>query len=149
METLPTYRRILCATDGSDLAHLAGLHAIALALKTGAELHLLAVVDTHGVFRLGIHAAEGLHELRGACDAALERLAAVARAHGLEPQTELAEGRPGPTIVRIAQELGVDLIVLGARGESALEAVIVGSVSQYVLAHARQSVLVVHPPEGS
>lgn len=47
------------------------------------------------------------------------------------------------TIVRVAQEQDVELIVVGSRGRSGLKAALLGSVSNGVLHHADRPVLVV------
>ncbi|TWT97468.1 universal stress protein [Neorhodopirellula pilleata] len=55
-------------------------------------------------------------------------------------------GHIGHTIVDRAAEGGFDLIVVAAKGHSAFERVLLGSVSDYVATHAQCSVLVVRPP---
>ena len=47
-------------------------------------------------------------------------------------------------ILRAAEDLGVSLIVTGARGKSVINDILLGSVSQNVLRHAKVSVLVYH-----
>jgi nucleotide-binding universal stress UspA family protein len=43
--------------------------------------------------------------------------------------------------------LPADLIVIGSQGQGALGDLLLGSVSQYVLHHARVPVCVVRPPD--
>ena len=52
-------------------------------------------------------------------------------------------GRPDAEIVGLADELGAGLIVLGSRGLGPLRRVLMGSVSDSVVRHARCPVLVV------
>jgi nucleotide-binding universal stress UspA family protein len=52
-------------------------------------------------------------------------------------------GRPDAEIVRLAEELGAGLIVLGSRGLGPLRSALMGSVSHSVVRHARCPVLVV------
>ena len=52
-------------------------------------------------------------------------------------------GNPGRSICEQAQQSEVDLIVMGSRGLSGLQKLILGSVSSYVIRHAYCSVLVV------
>lgn len=54
-------------------------------------------------------------------------------------------GHIGHTIIDRATQGGFDLIVVAAKGHSALERVLLGSVSDYVATHAKCSVLVVRP----
>ena len=52
-------------------------------------------------------------------------------------------GNPGKNICNLAQTWSANLIVIGRRGHSGLKEVVLGSVSNYVIHHARCSVLVV------
>ncbi len=59
---------------------------------------------------------------------------------------KVAEGHIGESIVETADLIDAELIVLGAKGHSAIERILLGSVSDYVATHAKCSVLVVRPP---
>ncbi|ORZ29667.1 hypothetical protein BCR44DRAFT_1448321 [Catenaria anguillulae PL171] len=54
-------------------------------------------------------------------------------------------GEPRSDIVRKAQDVDADMIVVGSRGLGALKRVVMGSVSEYVCNHAACPVLVVRP----
>ena len=71
------------------------------------------------------------------------------RAAGLaaEAEPEGRRGDPGTEIVGVAQAFNADLIVMGTRGQTGLERVLLGSVARKVLHHAHCSVLVIHHPE--
>jgi nucleotide-binding universal stress UspA family protein len=58
-------------------------------------------------------------------------------------------GRPDTEIVRVAEEVGAGLIVLGSRGLGGLRRALVGSVSDSVVRHAHCPVLVVRSEEGN
>ncbi len=148
MAELPRYRKILLATDGSDPAGSAARHAVALAAPTGAALAVLHVVNTHLAFSLGIYQHEALRELRRDGERALATVADLARAAGIEAQTDMAEGRPAEVIVAEADRLEADLVVVGSHGHGALSDILLGSVSQFVLHHAHVPVLIVRPPRG-
>ena len=60
-------------------------------------------------------------------------------------QHQIRSGRVGATIVEAAKELAADVVVLGARGRSEIERVLLGSTSDYVATHSHCSVLVVRP----
>ena len=55
----------------------------------------------------------------------------------------LAPGSPRPVILNEAESWGADLIVLGSHGYSAWKRLLLGSVSQAVVSHAKCSVEVV------
>jgi nucleotide-binding universal stress UspA family protein len=140
------YRKILLATDGSDLAEAALRHAVALARLASAELTILYVVDTHLAFMTGILRQEALEELRADGRRALAAAGDVARGAEIGHHVCRGEGRPGEAIIAEAERLGADLIVVGSHGQGAITDILLGSVSQYVLHHARVPVCIVPPP---
>jgi nucleotide-binding universal stress UspA family protein len=73
----------------------------------------------------------------------------VARAAGLEA-TPLVARAPGPvweTIVDVAEQRDVDVVVMGARGLTGLKNIFLGSVSEGVTRHGRRPTLVIHGQE--
>ncbi len=62
---------------------------------------------------------------------------------GLTVDWDWRVGEPGHHICEVAKETGVDLIVLGRRGNQGWQEFFLGSVSNYVLHHAPCSVLIV------
>jgi nucleotide-binding universal stress UspA family protein len=146
MLELPSYRTIVVATDGSPFSKVAELHALALGRYTGARIEAISVVDRHVIFQLEIFANEAILELGQDGRQALEAVAERARQVGVEIGTRLLEGRPGQMIVREAEGLGADLIVMGSHGHGALLDMILGSVSLYVVHHSQIPVCVVRPP---
>ena len=63
---------------------------------------------------------------------------------GVKAEFTQTLGYPGPTIRKLAQTWGSDLIVMGSRGRKGLSEIFLGSVSNYVMHHAPCSVLIVH-----
>jgi nucleotide-binding universal stress UspA family protein len=55
-------------------------------------------------------------------------------------------GRPSSTICEFAQSCHADVIVIGRRGHSGLQEMLLGSVSNYVVHHALCSILLVQTP---
>lgn len=81
--------------------------------------------------------------------AAMDDLAALGKAtlEGLAKQygarqAEQVEGTPSDVIVARAQELGVELVILGSRGRKGLARLLVGSVAEAVVRRSSTSVLV-------
>jgi nucleotide-binding universal stress UspA family protein len=68
----------------------------------------------------------------------------LARAAGFQAKGRVVGGKPWRAICDVADELDAAVIVLGARGLSRVQSVLLGSVSATVSAHARRPVLIVH-----
>jgi nucleotide-binding universal stress UspA family protein len=64
-------------------------------------------------------------------------------AEGVKASSHLSEVPAASAIVGQAEELGVDLIIMGTRGHTGLKHVLLGSVAERTLRHAPCSVLTV------
>jgi nucleotide-binding universal stress UspA family protein len=67
---------------------------------------------------------------------------------GLAAESRVLLGDPREALIRMAEEVGADLIVVGSHGRSGLPKLLLGSVASHVVTHAPCSVLVVkkrHP----
>lgn len=74
---------------------------------------------------------------------ALARVRALEKKRGLEfSRVIVTEGSPARKVVEVAEKERVSLIVMGKRGQSLLEKLIIGSVANYVLRHSPVPVLV-------
>lgn len=73
----------------------------------------------------------------------LDRCAAELDAAGVECETLLIRGNPGPTLIREAERWGAGLIIMGSHGRGALYETLMGSVSKAVMAGRQFPVLVV------
>lgn len=76
----------------------------------------------------------------------LNRGVALARAAGFDAQGRLARGKAWKAICDVAAEIDADAIVVGARGLSRVQSVLLGSVSAAVSVHAQRPVLIIHDP---
>jgi nucleotide-binding universal stress UspA family protein len=56
-------------------------------------------------------------------------------------------GDVAQTVVRVAEDLGVDAIVVASHGRTGLERLFLGSVSEHIVRHAHCPVLVVREPK--
>jgi universal stress protein A len=61
--------------------------------------------------------------------------------------TEVRDGAPGSEIVKAAVDYGADLIVMATHGRSGLPHLVLGSVAEHVIRHARCPVLAVRANE--
>ena len=143
-----TLNTILLATYGSEGTELATHAAIRLANSAECELHLVYVerlprYQAYAPISVR-HLERELHE--GAERAGLERLWELDRnvriAGGTVAGAHLRIGEVAKEVVGLAEELEVDLIVMGTRGRSVIGRALMGSVSHSVVRHAHCPVVV-------
>jgi len=70
----------------------------------------------------------------------------MAQERGLEREGILTEGVPHKSIIRVADDVGADLLVLGSTGMTSLERALIGRESQKVLLYSERPVLLVREP---
>ena len=136
------YSKLLVAVDGSEAALRAGEYSVRLAERLGAKLYALNVVNTHWTFVGGIHYGEAVRELTRTGREATAEIKALADQNGVECEELILEGDPARAIVRVAEEVEADCVVLGRETRSRLEGVLFGDVSQDVLRLSSRPVLV-------
>jgi nucleotide-binding universal stress UspA family protein len=73
-----------------------------------------------------------------------ERAADWLSEQGLNVETSVRDGEPGPAVVEEAKEWGANLIIVGSRGHTGLRRLFEGSVAHYVVDHAHCPVEVIH-----
>ena len=141
-------KRMLIPTDFSPASEIAFNYAIDLAVRQGASVHLLHVIDD-GSFATaypdGFYVElPGLRaQLMDEATRRLDGLSALCAAAGLAATIEVAVGRPAPVITETAKSRGTDLIVMGTHGRSGFAHLVLGSVAERVVRIAPCAVLTV------
>ncbi len=136
-----TYR-ILCGYDQSAGADKAFEFALQLAKRFDGELHVMAVFEAAEASR-GVKAETLLETAQGQFSAGLDRLRSKGVEAGLELTTSVSVGYPAQQILKKAEELRADHIVVGQRGKNAFERTVMGSVSLRIVSHGAGTVTVV------
>jgi nucleotide-binding universal stress UspA family protein len=137
------YKKVLLAYDGSIEGRLALREGAKLAQLCGAEVFLLAVVETAtsaGAFESGviISTDEQFETYKAILAEGVDRLKAI----GFSPTARLGMGAPGPEIVAVAEEIDANLVVVGHRPQGPLARWLFDNVGSYLVKHLRCSVLV-------
>jgi universal stress protein A len=142
------FKKILCPIDFDDNSIAALHYARDLAKEQDAVLHVLHVVFVP-LTSPGFPAAPYPVVSEEPSKVEIEK---VAREH-LEGKVryELAvrTGKPAETINRMAEDLGVDLIVMATHGRKGIARLFLGSVAEHVVRGSSRPVLTVRPQEGS
>lgn len=137
-----TIRAILHPTDFSEWSDNAFHVAGELARDHRASLHVLHVATAFEAYKGELpyeeHSAQYLAE-------DWEKLGQM-QYPGVEIHRCLEEGDPAEQILRVAASIPCDFIVMGSRGRTGLQHLLLGSVAEYVVRRASCQVLVVKRP---
>ncbi len=125
---------ILLATDGSSFSEAAAGAAGHLARQAGLPVTVVSVVTSS-------HDEASRQEAKQVVSAKVERLKNM----GVAAEGKVMEGRPDEAIIKFAEDIGADLIVVGSHGRAGLASVLLGSVAKRVIGQATCPVLVVKP----
>jgi nucleotide-binding universal stress UspA family protein len=144
------YKRILVATDGSNLSKKAVNSAVALAALSGAELVALKVVPRYpqsyfeGGLALPVNeitrvekqwAAEG--------QAIVDAVSKLAESKGVQVKAVTVKSDlVSDAVIAAAKKYKCDLIVMASHGRRGIKRLLLGSETQHVLTHSNLPVLV-------
>ena len=146
------FKKILIATDGSELASKAVGLGLRLAHQHGAAAVALTVTDRWPLVEIAAQAEMGVEDPVGHYEAFAEKgaqstLAAAAKVaeeigQACE-QMHLKDRHPAEGIMEAAKDIGADLIVIASHGRRGLSKMLLGSVASEVLARSPVPVMVV------
>jgi len=132
---------VLLATDGSRYSNLAAEKALNIARSYRARLKAVSVIDVPAeFFATAPDIAEKLNERARNIVEPIKREANVL---SIEADVFVRSGITHEQIVRLADEVGAGLILVGSHGKTGLERFLMGSVTEKVIGSARCPVLVV------
>ncbi|TVQ50705.1 MAG: universal stress protein [Phycisphaerales bacterium] len=131
--TTAELRHILLATDGSDAATPAEAMFAQLSgeFQRAIALHVVATSNDH-------------EKQKETCDAERAMAALAEQINGLD--TTVIDGDPSAVIAETAQREAIDLIVVGKRGRSSIQDLLLGSTAEAVCRRGQRSVLLVPGP---
>lgn len=137
------YQHILLAADGSENSIRAAKEVCKLAYGSNDTLvDIVYVADFEKAKSEVLHAgsSEALTIARRRKIAPIEQLL---QEKEIPYKVTILHGRPGPEIVKYANEQPVDLVVIGSRGLNNLQEMVLGSVSHKVMKRVNCPALVV------
>jgi len=137
------FKRILHANDGSDHAFGALTLALQIASEGNSELHIVCVeeIDYMPEFIEEIREETGTAARR--FHGALQRARAMAEERHVRLKTHVVAGHAVRDIVRLAEDLNADLLVIGGTGHSSFYERMLGTTAARVVHLAKCPVLVV------
>jgi nucleotide-binding universal stress UspA family protein len=148
------FETILFATDFSEVSARALDYVRRLREAGCRRVVLVHVIDEREVNAIlsqpagfadqeGAYEAELLQYMRRNAQRELNDIRIRLEDEGLTVMTRLIDGVPAVEIVRLADAEQVSLIIVGSHGRSNISQMLIGSVSENVIRHAKQPVLVV------
>jgi len=142
----PVYQRILVPLDHSSLDRLAVGHAAAMAKQYGARIYLLHIEEDVTSQVYGKESSTAEVQAGGQY---LQEIAQSIRDQGVEVEAAVSHGlSPAKEIVRYANEIHPDLVVMGAHGHGGLKDLIFGNTINPVRHHLSVPMLIVRPGKG-
>lgn len=150
--------KVLIGTDGSDAALDAARRALPLLAAPDtvlvvcvAEPPAIAAEGFESGFAGGVAAPEEIDAAWGAANAgaadALQRTVAALDTPA-RVETLIENGDIGPTLCAVAEEQGIDVVVVASRGHGAIRRALLGSVSTHLVNNAPCPVIVVREGAG-
>jgi nucleotide-binding universal stress UspA family protein len=149
------FRKILVPLDGSLLAEKALPYAVWLSKQSGGQIIFLRVVPSAVIApaRYSIAEADSWLARQSEERQDAEEYLAVMMQRGdlqpLHPQPLIYEGDAAEMIVRAAEHLDVDAIILSTRGRGGLARWILGSVADQVVRSTSIPVLLIRDEEAA
>lgn len=153
--------QVLVPVDFSETSRRALAWAFDYALRAPCALHVLHVVEDKLIEAIPaaipaeVEGAEARysHELAETTAEVEAELRRMATAPGDREEIgkvvqHVARGHATREILRVADKIGAQMIVLGTHGRSGLGGLLIGSVAERVVRHARCTVVCVKPLSG-
>ncbi len=137
------FEKILCANDGSERAFRALATAVTIAKENHSDLHMVSVEEIDYMPEFIEEVREEAGTVARRFHKAHRRANALALENQISLRTHILTGHAVRDIVRLAGELKVDLLVIGATGHSQFYERMLGSRADRLVHLAPCPVLVV------
>jgi nucleotide-binding universal stress UspA family protein len=135
------FKTIVVAADDSVTAARAVSTAVELVRATGGNLHVMTAYNAPLIYSEAVP-NDYMEVAKNAANAVLDELREGIVNEGVEARYHPASGPIAEAIVRVADDVGADLVVVGNKGMRGMRRVL-GSVPNSVAHHANCSVLIV------
>lgn len=145
-------KKVIVALDGSPEADTALLKIIEYLNPAETEYHALYVISPSKYATIegaaGYEGISTLHEIRDRIiaeekDTVTDRVKNIGHDHGIEITMLVRLGDPRSEILKAAEEINADIIVVGSTGKGLGQRILLGSVSTYIVTHAKISTMVI------
>lgn len=133
---------IVVGADDSSTARRAVEAAAEIAKMSGGTLHIVSAFEVKNVPRGNVPEELGVMDNEGDAEALLQDLSFVAKSKGVDPVLHRMSPPPADALIKYAEQVGADLLVVGNRGMKGMRRLL-GSVPNSVAHHATCSVAII------
>jgi nucleotide-binding universal stress UspA family protein len=143
------YKKILVPLDGSKTAEGVLPHAKALAYSEGAEIVLLNVASNPAqsfAFEDPSIAGVTVQEQEDKAGKYMNAVCDQLKAGGFKVTCMVREGGAANMILKVSEDLGVDVIAMSTHGRTGAAHWLIGSVAERVVRHSKVPVMMIRVP---
>ena len=150
---MTAFKKMLVPPDFPDYSDYALRYANAFAKMSGGTIECVHVVDTTflgdggGVYVSSADIARSVEAVKAQAEKELSHFVRKERLLGTEVTPHLREGHAAEQIVKLAEEIKADLLIIQTHGRSGLDHLVFGSTCDKVLRSATVPVLAVKQDE--
>ena len=134
---------VVVGTDGSETADIAVREAAELARSHGGTLHVVSAFRPGPAHTVSAGGDQWQIMPADRVNAVLDEAAALGRMLGVPVEVHASRSEPAAAIVRVAKEVGADVVVVGNKGLKGAKRFLLGSVPNKVAQDAPCAVLIV------
>jgi len=138
-----TFKKVLACIDGSEESFHAFEETVKFAKEKNLTVFALTVAPSYQGDLSLVGMGVSVDDLSKPFKEALLKAREIASKYQVLIKTLYEEGEPFEKIIDVAEEISSDLIVMGKKGMSALEQILMGSVTERVIGYSNTDVLVV------
>lgn len=138
--------KILVGTDFSIASERALEYALGLARRYESQIYLVHVITGDAEVMLAPEMIVATHE-RAVRDAqeGMGQVLISGRMRGVTHEMLIEQGALWPTMQRLIEKLGIDLVIVGTNGAGSLQRILIGSSAEEIFRQAKCPVLTVGP----
>lgn len=137
------FSKILLAMDGSEHSEKSARYAVELAKKFQGTITIIHVVEEKLTKSDALNYTTTIDK-SSKINEKIEPVKALIKKAEIKLETHVLYGKPGPTIVKQANDGAFDCVILGSHGLNKLQTFILGSVSNRVAKWVKCPVLIVN-----
>lgn len=127
------FKKILNPVDGSDHSMRSTKYAVKLAKQFNSRIILMHCHARFPVVLSEPYFQNAINEIMKSSEELVSPYESLLEQEGIDYEVRILEGGPGDNITTVARIEKIDLIVMGSRGVSDFEGLLLGSVAHQVL----------------